>query len=260
DSCSDGGRSYKVEDAVRNGIQLVEDGADLLDVGGESTRPGSQSVSLEEELARVIPVIRELSAQLNVPLSVDTTKAEVARQAEAAGAVIVNDISGLTFDPLMPKVCADLGVGVICMHMRGTPQTMQENPVYDDVIAEIRDFLGGRLHNLESAGIPRERVMLDPGIGFGKTAAQNVEILSQIAAFRAAGRPVLIGHSRKRFLKKVLGRPVDERLHGTLGISLALFCQSVDAIRLHEVAATRDALLAFEAILGNRRFSTNGNG
>jgi dihydropteroate synthase len=250
DSFSDGGRFLDCESAVEHALGLVEDGADLLDVGGESTRPGADHVAPEEELRRVIPVIERLARGTSVPISIDTTKAATARQALAAGATIVNDVSGLRFDPEMPRVCRETGAGVICMHMQGTPQTMQEDPHYEDVVAEVCAFLAERLEVLEGQGIGPERVVIDPGIGFGKTAEHNLAILSNIRRFRAIGRPVLIGHSRKRFLSKVLGRSVDERTAGTLGVAVALAMQSTDIIRVHDVRATRDALLAWRAIAG----------
>ena len=184
-------------------MTLVDQGADILDVGGESTRPGADPVSVEEELARVIPVIRAI-AHSKVAISIDTSKAEVARRAIEAGANIVNDISGLTFDPEMPAVCAAADVGVVCMHIQGTPQTMQNEPRYADVLSEIVAFFRHRLQSLEEAGIPPERIVLDPGIGFGKTAEHNLRILSNIPLFHRLERPVLIGHSRKRFLGKIL--------------------------------------------------------
>jgi dihydropteroate synthase len=248
DSFSDGGQFLDPDAAVRHALALVEEGADILDVGAESTRPGSLPVSLDEELRRLIPVIERLSRESRIPISVDTTKAEVARRALEAGARIVNDISGLTLDPEMPSVCRDFGAGVICMHIRGTPQTMQDDPRYDDVVEEVCQHLERRLDELEEAGVAREQVVIDPGIGFGKTAQHNLEILSNVRRFRELGRPVLIGHSRKRFLGKVLGRPVEERTYGTLGVSLALAQQHVDILRVHDVRATRDALLAWQAI------------
>lgn len=248
DSFSDGGSVTTIEAALERARTLVEQGADILDIGGESTRPGSAAIGLEEELRRVVPVIEIISSTLSVPISVDTTKAEVARQSLLAGATIVNDISGLQFDPRMPEVCAASGAGLICMHIQGTPQTMQQNPQYANVVSEICEFLQMRLNSLENQGIPAERVVLDPGIGFGKTAAHNLEILASISRFRALGRPVCVGHSRKRFLQKLLGRPVDERTFATVGISLALALQSTDIIRVHDVAATRDALLAWKAV------------
>ena len=250
DSFSDGGLFLDPSAAVDHALCLVDDGADLLDVGGESTRPGAEPVSFDEELRRVIPVIERLSAHGAAPISIDTTKAEVARQALAAGAGIVNDISGLTFDAKMPEVCRESGAGVICMHRQGTPQTMQNDPRYDDVVGEICDYLAGRVQALVDLGIASERIVIDPGIGFGKTAAHNVEVLSHVGRFRALGRPVLIGHSRKRFLKALLGREVDERSAAALGVSIALAMQSVDILRVHDIRATRDALSAWRTIAG----------
>ncbi len=249
DSFSDGGRFFDVEAAVAHGLELAAAGADILDIGGESTRPGSDPVPLEEELRRVIPVVTRLAQQTKVPLSVDTTKAEVARRAVEAGAVIVNDVSGLRFDERMPEVCRDARAGVICMHMQGTPKTMQRNPHYTDVVEDVRRFFTERLDWLESRGIGREQVVLDPGIGFGKTAAHNLQLLSHISVFRELGRPVLIGHSRKRFLGQLLGRKVDERNSGTLGVAIAAAMQSVDILRVHDVQATRDALLAWRTVV-----------
>ena len=261
DSFSDGGRFLDASDAVGQAMKLVEQGADILDIGGESTRPGASPVSLEDELSRVIPAITEMvdalkSIERPIPISIDTSKAEVARRAIEAGAGIVNDISGLTFDPDMPRICADHDVGVICMHIRGTPQTMQDDPRYDDVLTEVVDFLKKRCDTLESTGISRERIAIDPGIGFGKTAEHNLAILSNIARFQSLDRPVLIGHSRKRFLQKVLRNApdgdasltIDEKTMGTVGVSLALAEQGVDILRVHDVQATRDALLAFRAV------------
>ena len=256
DSFSDGGEHNDVDSAVAHGVRLAEDGADVIDIGGESTRPGADPVSLDEELLRTIPVIERLSQAVDTAISIDTTKAEVARQAIAVGAEIVNDISGLTFDVDMPGVCADHDVGVICMHIRGTPQTMQANPHYDDAVPEICNWLMGRVRALESVGIAPQRVMLDPGVGFGKTAEHNLEILSCIKVFRETGHPVLVGHSRKRFLSKVLGRQVEERLAGTLGVAVALAEQSTDMIRVHDVFSTRDALVAWRAV---RSYQRNGD-
>ncbi|WP_240928286.1 dihydropteroate synthase [Thalassoroseus pseudoceratinae] len=248
DSFSDGGSWLDVDRAVEHALSLVEQGAGILDIGGESTRPGADPVSFDEELRRVLPVVEELSSRTDVPISIDTTKAEVARQTLAAGASIVNDISGLTFDPDMPGVCAEENAGVVCMHIQGTPQTMQNEPHYEDVLREVLEFLEHRMEVLESAGIPRERIVLDPGIGFGKTATHNLELLSNIAALRSTQRPVLIGHSRKRFLKAILGRPVEERSSGTIGVSIALADQGADILRVHDVAAVRDALTAWHTL------------
>lgn len=249
DSFSDGGSFMDPQRAIDHALQLTADGADILDIGGESTRPGALAVPVDEELRRVVPVIERLRGQTDRLISVDTTKAAVAKQSLQAGADIVNDISGLTFDVEMPAVCADSGCGVIAMHIQGTPQTMQNDPRYDDVVSSVRRFLSDRLRFLEEAGVPRERVVLDPGIGFGKTAQHNINLLSRIPDLRMLGRPVLIGHSRKRFLAKVLGRPVDERTSGTIGVSLAVAALGADIIRIHDVRETRDALLAWHTIL-----------
>jgi dihydropteroate synthase len=200
----------------------------------------------------VLPVIERLARETTVPISIDTTKSAVARQAIGAGASIVNDISGLRFDPKMCAVCAQSDVGVICMHIQGTPRTMQQKPQYENVVREITDYFRERLECLERDGIPRERIVLDPGIGFGKTAEHNLEILAHIRTFRALDRPVLIGHSRKRFLEKVLGRAVDERTFGTVGVSVALAQQGVDILRVHDVRSVRDALMAWQAVTKGR--------
>lgn len=249
DSFSDGGQYTALDLASARARQLVAEGADIIDVGGESTRPGSRPVDLAEELRRVIPVIEMLRYQIKIPISVDTTKAEVARQAVAAGASIVNDISGLTFDPEMPRVCAETGAGVVAMHIQGTPETMQQDPHYENVVDEVRTFLARRLDELQASGIRRDALVIDPGIGFGKTAQHNVELLAAIPRLRDLGRPVLIGHSRKRFLAKVLGRPVEEKSFGTVGVSLASISLGADIIRLHEVAPSRDCWLAWKTVM-----------
>jgi dihydropteroate synthase len=259
DSFSDGGQFLSISAANDHGLKLVADGAAVLDIGGESTRPGAVPVSADEELRRVIPVIERLRPQISAPISIDTSKPEVARQAIEAGAEIVNDISGLNFDPAMVEICREAGVGVVCMHIQGTPQTMQRDPHYEDVVAEIVAYFRERLALLAERGIPAERVMLDPGIGFGKTAAHNLEILSHIDALHPLGRPVLIGHSRKRFLKKLLGRDLDERLAGGIGVSIALAERGVELLRVHDVAAHRDALLAWSACAPGGQGSSRTN-
>lgn len=249
DSFSDGGLHSAVTDAVAHALQLVQDGADIIDVGGESTRPGAASVSLQEELDRTIPVIEAVFGETGIPISIDTTKSEVAREALQAGACIVNDISGMTFDADMLAICAKADAAVCVMHIQGTPQTMQQNPEYSDVVAEVTEFLQQRLEACVQAGIDISRVCLDPGIGFGKTAEHNLQLMHSIAQLRETlQRPVLIGHSRKRFLSKLLGRPVEERLAGTVGVSLALFENGADVLRIHDVQATRDAILAWSAV------------
>lgn len=248
DSFSDGGQFLAVDAAVDQGLKLVAQGADLLDIGGESTRPGAEAVGTEEELRRVIPVVERLTQRISIPISIDTSKAEVARRALEAGAEIVNDISGMQFDEAMVEVCRAADAGLICMHIQGTPQTMQVSPHYTNVVSEICGYFRERLEFFQQQGIPAARVMLDPGIGFGKTATHNLQILSHLRTFHELGRPILIGHSRKRFLKSVLGREIDERLAGGIGVSLALAAQGVDLLRVHDVAAHRDALIAWRTI------------
>jgi dihydropteroate synthase len=253
DSFSDGGQFTVVDRAVEQGLKLAADGASMIDVGGESTRPGAEPVDLDEELRRTIPIIRALVTQLAVPISIDTTKAEVARQALEAGAQIVNDVSGLTFDPEMLKVCRQFDAGICLMHIQGTPQTMQQNPQYSDVVTEVIEFLHTQVDRCLMAGIPAERMCVDPGIGFGKTAEHNLALLTSVARMqRDLQRPVLIGHSRKRFLAKLLGRSVEERLAGTVGVSIALAEQGCDVLRVHDVREVRDALLAWDTIRAGR--------
>jgi dihydropteroate synthase len=252
DSFSDGGSFLEPAAAVDRALVLVGEGAQIIDVGGESTRPGALPVGIDEELRRVVPVIERLARQSDVLISIDTTKALVARAALDAGAHIVNDISGLMFDAEMPQICAAAGAGVICMHIRGTPQTMQDDPQYENVVEEVCRFLESRLIELEQLGISRRQVVTDPGIGFGKTAGHNLELLGNIGRLRTLGRPVCIGHSRKGFLKKLLGRPIDERLFATVGVSMAVALQGAEIIRVHDVAATRDAILACRAVLDRR--------
>ncbi|TWT59901.1 dihydropteroate synthase [Rubinisphaera italica] len=248
DSFSDGGQFLQTQSAVEHALQLVEEGADFLDIGGESTRPGAEPVSTEDEISRVLPVVEALSGKTAIPISIDTTKAEVAQACLSAGAEIINDISGLTFDEQMPEVCREADAGIVCMHIKGTPQTMQENPHYENCVQEIDEWLQARLKMLNEQGIDSTRLVLDPGIGFGKTAEHNLEILSSIKQLRKSGRPVLIGHSRKRFLKKVLNREMEERLAGTIGVAIALAEQQTDIIRVHDVAAIQDALLAWKTV------------
>lgn len=248
DSFSDGGKFLNRQNAIEHGLQLATEGANILDVGGESTRPYAEPVSLEEELTRVIPIVSQLAKETETPISIDTTKAEVARQAIAAGATIVNDISGLLFDSEMPSVCAKQNVGVIVMHTAGKPQTMQDAPQYQNVVTEICDFFKKRIAALEEQGISQNQIVIDPGIGFGKTASHNLEILSNINTFRALGRPIMIGHSRKRFLEKVIGRKVDERLAGTLGVAIAVAQQGANILRVHDVQAIQETLIAWRTV------------
>ena len=249
DSFSDGGQFNTVDLAVARGLAMEAEGADILDIGGESTRPGAEPVGTDEELRRTIPVIRRLAREVRIPISIDTTKSEVARQALDAGAEIVNDISGLTFDPDMLEICRQLDAGICVMHIQGTPQTMQLNPTYANVVAEVAEFLQQQVDRCLMAGIPPERMCIDPGIGFGKTAEHNLELLRSVSTLqRLLRRPVLIGHSRKRFLSKILGRPVEERLAGTIGIAIGLAAAGCDILRIHDVQPIRDALVAWQAL------------
>ncbi|WP_246117889.1 dihydropteroate synthase [Adhaeretor mobilis] len=249
DSFSDGGRFLEVEAAVAHGLQLAADGADILDVGGESTRPYSEAVDEEEELRRVMPVVERLAAQTDVPISIDTSKAAVARAAIAAGAQIINDVTGLEGDAAMLAVAHETGAGVCAMHMAGTPQTMQDNPHYEKVVSEIASYLTKRLDALLAAGIDPTKISLDPGIGFGKTHEHNVTLMANCYQFHEIGCPLLVGHSRKGFLAKVLDNKEADRTAATMGGAAALAVQGVQVIRVHDVRPVREALLAFEACL-----------
>lgn len=247
DSFSDGGHFLDPEAAIAHSRALIEQGADLLDIGGESSRPGSVPVSVEEELRRVLPVVREL-VSTNVPLSIDTTKPEVADQALHAGAHLINDISALN-DSTLGEVVRRHRAGLVLMHMKGTPATMQVNPSYDDVVAEVVDFLEARLQRATDLGIAESQVVLDPGIGFGKTLEHNLRLLAELAELGRCGRPVLLGVSRKRFLGTLLGRDVHERLPGALAcICHAMASRSAQVFRVHDVAATRDVIRVWQAL------------
>ena len=247
DSFSDGGQYLDPALAIEQGLRLVEEGADILDLGGESTRPKAEPVSEAEELRRVVPVIKGLRKQSSIPISIDTTKSNVARQAVDLGADIINDISGLTFDHEMLDVCRANSAGIICNHIQGTPQTMQENPCYEDAVSDIVYWLNNRLSALQFAEIELERIVIDPGIGFGKTMEHNLELLSHVDCFHELERPVLIGHSRKRFLKQIVNRVGrDDHLdYATVGVSIALATQGTEILRVHNVAATKNALTAW---------------
>jgi dihydropteroate synthase len=247
DSFSDGGRFFDAKAAVEHGLRLAAEGADILDVGGESTRPGSMPVDTEEQLRRVMPVVGELCKTTDVPLSIDTSKAAVARRAIDAGAEIVNDITALTGDPAMIPLAAETGCGVCAMHCRGTPRTMQDNPVYADVVAEVLEYLRTRRDALLAAGIERDRIALDPGIGFGKTTEHNFQLVADARRFHELGCPLLIGHSRKRFVARAIGPNDFDRETGTIAVALALALHNVQVLRVHGVAAVREALVMFEA-------------
>ena len=249
DSFSDGGMFDDADDAVKHGLRLLHEGADLLDVGGESTRPGSDPVSADEERRRVLPVIQRLRREApQAVLSVDTRTAEVAKDALAAGAEVVNDI-GAGADPEMFGVVAPTGAGIVLMHMRGEPKTMQDDPSYDDVVAEVRTFLAERIEAAVVAGIGRDRICIDPGIGFGKGLEHNLQLLRAIGSFRDLGVPVLAGVSRKRFIGTLSGaEDPGDRLEGTLGAVAWCAGRGVDVVRVHDVAQTSRALRVVDAI------------
>jgi dihydropteroate synthase len=248
DSFSDGGLFLKLDDAIRRAETLAAEGADLIDIGGASSRPGADPVTLEEEIRRVVPVIETLSNRLPVPISIDTTKAEVARRAVLAGARIINDISALRFDPEMAPLASREGVPVVLMHMQGTPKSMQAHPEYSDVVREITEFFHERIRFAERSGITRERIVLDPGIGFGKTVDHNLEILARLDEFRSIGCPLLIGPSRKSFIGQILGLPAEERLEGTAAAVAVGILNGASIIRVHDVTAMRRVARMVEAI------------
>jgi dihydropteroate synthase len=248
DSFSDGGRFLDPDAAVTQAFRLAAEGADLVDVGGESTRPGAPPVGADEEIRRVVPIIERLRARgLPIPISVDTTKGEVARAALAAGADLVNDVSGLG-DPDLGRAVAAAGVPVVLMHTRGTPADMQARAIYRDVTAEVAAELGATLARAVAAGIDPEVVILDPGIGFAKTAEQNLELLARVGDLRALGRPLLVGPSRKSFIGKLTGAPVGERIPGTLAALVGCVLAGVELLRVHDVAPCRQAATVAAAL------------
>lgn len=248
DSFSDGGRYAAPERAFLRAREMAEEGADIIDIGGESTRPGSEAVSAKEELRRVMPVIERLAADGTVPISIDTCKAEVADEALDAGTAIVNDISGLRHDPAMADVIARHGASVVIMHMQGTPRTMQVNPVYDDVVEDVKAFLRERAAVAREAGI--RQVMIDPGIGFGKTVEHNLEILRRLEEFTELGCPILVGPSRKSFIGALLDLPVDERVEGTAAAVAIAVQKGASIVRVHDVKAMRRVATVARAMRG----------
>jgi len=248
DSFSDGGLFLDAEAAVARGRELAEQGAEILDLGGESTRPGAVEVSAEEELARVEPVVAGLAGVATV--SIDTSKAAVAEAALAAGASIVNDVTALRRDPEIGALCAERGAGLILMHMQGEPRTMQANPVYGDVVADVKAFLAERLEVAAGMGVAEESIWLDPGIGFGKTLEHNLELLRRLGELRELGRPLVVGTSRKSFLGKIDGSDVGDRIGGTIASSVLAAAEGADVLRVHDVAETAQAMKMAGAILG----------
>ena len=249
DSFSDGGRFLQADRAVAHALELVSVGADLLDIGGESTRPYAEAVSETEELRRVLPVIEKLADRVDVPLSIDTSKPAVARAALAAGAEIINDVSGAA-DPGMIELASSSDAAICVMHMLGRPQTMQDDPVYEDPVGEVLGYLRRRRDVLMDAGIDQDRIALDPGIGFGKTTQHNLQLLRGVDRLHELGCPVLVGHSRKRFLGEVLGDGEADRTAATVGAALAVARRGVQILRVHDVATVRDAMLVFQATGG----------
>jgi dihydropteroate synthase len=248
DSFSDAGECFDQQAAVRRALEMIAAGADVLDVGGESTRPGAEPLPVDLELERVIPVIAAVRAQSDLPLSIDTTKAEVARQALAAGADIINDVSALRFDPLMVGVAARSGAPVILMHMQGTPRTMQQNPVYASLFSEIIAFLEERIGYAEDRGVHRRQLIVDPGIGFGKNLGHNLSLIRNLEIFHCLDRPILLGASRKRFIGAVLDRPVQDREVGTAVAHSFGIAAGAHIIRTHDVAFHRQVALMGDAI------------
>ena len=249
DSFSDGGLYLGLDDALRQARRMVSEGADIIDVGGESTRPGAVEVGLDEELKRVIPLIERLSAELDVPVSIDTYKPEVARSALDAGASLINDISGLR-DGAMAALAAERNVPVVIMHMKGTPRDMQDEPVYGDVVAEVIDWLDGQARQAMEAGVAEQNIVVDPGIGFGKTLEHNLELLRRLSEFKSLGFPILIGTSRKAFIGKILDAPADERLEGTLATIAYAVSKGAGIVRVHDVREARRAVAVVDAITG----------
>jgi dihydropteroate synthase len=248
DSFSDGGRHMHPDAAVAHALSMVEQGADVLDIGAESTKPGAVPIDEAEERRRLIPIVRAICRQTTIPVSIDTTKASIAQEALDVGAALINDISALRFDARMGDVVAKSGAGLILMHMQGNPQTMQYAAQYTNVAEEVWQFLKTRLDAAKQAGIHPDRILLDPGIGFGKNCQHNVVLLDRLDAFHTLGRPLVVGVSRKAFIGKILGRPIDERLMGTAGAVAVAVIKGARMVRVHDVAPIRDVVRIIEAI------------
>ena len=250
DSFSDGGQHFDPEVALAHARQMATDGASILDIGGESTRPGAAPVPIEDEIARTAPIISALRAGIPTPISIDTRKAPVAQAAHAAGANLINDVAGLTYDPALAPYAATHALPVCVMHAQGTPETMQQDPRYDHVLLDVYDWLAARVEALVALGIPRARIVTDPGIGFGKTVAHNLTLLQNLSLFHSLGCPVLLGASRKRFIGEISRTPVAaDRIPGSLAVALGGVAQGVQILRVHDVAETRAALDLWRATL-----------
>ncbi len=253
DSFSDGGKFFDVNAAVAQALELAAQGAEILDLGGESTRPGAEPVNETEELRRILPVVRQLVGRVGIPISVDTMKPAVARAALAAGASIINDVAANREDGLMWEIVAEFKAGYVCMHARGTPRTMQENPVYRDIVREAGEYFQERLERLNANGVAADQIVLDVGIGFGKTAEHNLQLLGNLRSFTTMARPLLIGVSRKSFIGKVLGADLNERLPASLACACLAIESGAQIIRAHDVAETVQAVRMTEAVLARKR-------
>ena len=250
DSFSDGGKFFNKDKAIAQGLSMARDGADIIDVGGESTRPGAGDLNIEEEIARTAPVIEGLSKKLKIPISIDTRKSEVAEAAIKAGASMINDVSGLRHDPRLADVAAKYGVAIILMHMKGTPRNMQDNPEYNNLMKEIIDSLKGSIGIAKEAGVAEDKIIVDPGIGFGKGVEHNLEILRSLGELKSLGRPICIGTSRKSFIGKVLNIPnADDRLAGTLATCVMAVTNGADILRVHDVKDCREAAAMVDSVL-----------
>lgn len=256
DSFSNGGLYFEKEKAVSRGLELVAEGADIIDVGGESTRPGSEPIPAREELRRVIPVISSLREKTDALISVDTIKSEVAEAAIEAGADIINDISSFSFDSGMASLAAQKEVPVILMHMKGTPKTMQINPSYKDLLSEIKSFLQEKLEIAQVSGIKKEKIIIDPGIGFGKNPNDNLTLLNNLSFLEELERPILVGISRKSFIGNILNSPPQERIEGTIASAIMSIIRGAHILRVHDVSTVKRAVLVAEAIL-NENFRSN---
>lgn len=250
DSFSDGGRYTRIDAAIGRALEMAAEGADIIDIGGESSRPGAEPVPAEEELKRVMPVIEAIRGELDIPISVDTTKADIAQKAMDAGAEIINDISAMTGDPRMAAVVAETKAAVVLMHMKGVPETMQKKtPVYHDLLGELTDYLSGRIYAALSCGIRRERIIVDPGIGFGKTPVHNLDIIRYLSEFRIWGRPVMIGVSRKSFIGVLTDAKADGREEGTIAALVAAIVNGAHMVRVHDVRGMKKAIAVADAIV-----------
>ena len=247
DSFSDGGLFMSRDQAVSHALKMANEGADIIDVGGESTRPGALAISAQEELDHVLPVIEALRRELEIPISIDTSKPQVMREAVSGGAGMINDVKALREDNALTTAAA-LDVPVCLMHMQGEPRSMQTNPIYEDVVLEVRDFLSTRRQACLDAGIDEKKILIDPGFGFGKTLEHNLELLRNLSELKSVGAPVLVGLSRKSMIGKAIGLPVDKRLHASVALAILAMRTGANVIRLHDVAATREAVRMVEAV------------